>query len=85
MSVTIDIPPAIEAQAVTYERETGVSLETLFIDYLRERFLQRQKAKGASLVRKLREIRSNQPKLEGEPYRFCRQDAYEEPIDDRVS
>ena len=67
MSVTMNIPPALEVQAANYERETGETLEMLFVDCLRDRFLQNQKAKGAELVRRLHAIRNRQPVLTGNP------------------
>lgn len=80
MSVTMNIPPALEVQAAKYERETGVTLEMLFVDCLRDRFLQNQKARGAELVRRLHAIRNSQPVLTGKPYRFNRADAYDEEV-----
>ena len=77
MSVTMNIPASIEAQAIRFEKETGMSIESLFVDYLRERFLSAQKAKGPELVRRLRQIRERQPVLTGAPYVFHREDAYE--------
>ena len=80
MSIMIDVPPALEVQTACYVRENGTSLEAMFVEYLQERLRKSQKAKGVDLIRKLRAIRDDQPKLEGEPYRFRRQDAYEEEL-----
>ena len=80
MSIMMNIPPALEVQTACYMRENGTSLETMFVEYLQERLRKNQKAKGADLIRKLRAIRDDQPKLEGEPYQFHRQDAYEEEL-----
>lgn len=80
MSIMMNIPPVLEAQTASLMREGENSLESLFVEYLWKRLQENQKAKGAGLIRKLRAIRAEQPKLEGEPYRFRRQDAYEEEI-----
>ena len=80
MSIMIDMPPAMVDEAREYATAQGTTLERMFLDYLQERFLKAQKNRGADLVRKLHAIRGAQPKLEGAPYRFCRQDAYEEDL-----
>jgi len=77
MSVTMNIPPSIEAQAVKYADETGVSLESMFLDYLRDRLQKAQKSKGPELIRRLRAIREKQPALTGAAYVFRREDAYD--------
>lgn len=78
MSLTMNIPASIEAQVAKYAKETGTSLESMFVDYLRERCLSAQKAKGPELIRRLRTIRERQPALTGAPYVFRREDAYED-------
>ena len=80
MSIMMNIPPVLEAQTASLMREGENSLESLFVEYLWKRLQESQKAKGAGLIRKLRAIRAEQPKLEGAPYRFRRQDAYEEVL-----
>ena len=80
MSIMMNIPPVLEAQTASLMREGENSLESLFVEYLWKRLQESQKAKGAGLIRKLRAIRAEQPKLEGAPYRFRRQDAYEEEL-----
>jgi len=77
MSVTMNIPPSIEAQAVKYADETGASLESMFIDYLRDRLQRAQRSKGPELIRRLRAIREKQPVLMGAAYVFRRADAYD--------
>ena len=77
MSLTLNIPASVEAQAVKYGTDTGETLESMFLDYLRERFRLAQKAKGPELIRRLRMIREKQPVLTGAPYVFRRADAYD--------
>lgn len=80
MSIMMTIPPALEVQTASYVQENGTSLEAMFLEYLRDRLQKNQRSKGSELIRKLRAIREEQPKLEGEPYRFRRQDAYDEVL-----
>lgn len=80
MSIMMTIPPALEVQAANYVQENETSLEAMFVEYLRERLQKSQRAKGSELIRELRAIRAEQPVLAGEPYRFCRQDAYDEVL-----
>ena len=78
MCMMIDVPPAIESKVADYEKATGRSVRQMFIDYL-QRELARQE-EGRERVRRFRELLARQTPLQGEPYKFCRADAYDEEL-----
>ena len=85
MSLTINLPPAMEREARGYQMLEGTTLEQMFLDYLRKEFERKRAA-----VRRVEDVdewesqfdelvESSSVGLEGtEPYKFNRADAYPE-------
>ena len=80
MSITIDIPPALVQEIRDFEKTTGQSVDTLFIDFFnREVRRSRERAAWrADFDRLVKECAKCLPG--GEPYKFNRADAYEETL-----
>ena len=78
MCMTLNIPPAIEAGVVDYEKSSGKTVEQVVIDYLTKEFAEQKKREN--LARQFEELVEHQTPLEGEPYKFRREDAYDEEL-----
>ena len=77
MSITIDLPPAIEKEACDYMTVQGTTLERMFLDYLATELKRRREVN--EVMSKLDElVRSTSSRLKGEAYKFSRADAYPE-------
>ena len=78
MCMMLDVPPAIEAGVVDYEKSSGKTVEQVVIDYLTKEFAEQKKREN--LARQFEELVEHQTSLEGEPYKFRREDAYDEEL-----
>lgn len=78
MCMMLNVPPAIEAGVADYEKSSGKTVEQVVIDYLIKEFDEQKKRE--MLARQFEELVANQTPLEGEPYKFRRQDAYDEEL-----
>ena len=78
MCMILEVPPAIETQVSEYEKATGRSLRQMFLDYLQKEFNRREE--GRLRVQRFHELLARKTKLTGAPYRFRRQDAYDEEL-----
>ena len=78
MCMMLDVPPAIETQVADYERATGRSLRQMFLEYLQKELDRREE--GRKRVQRFHELLARKTKLIGAPYRFRRQDAYDEEL-----
>ena len=78
MSMTLDVPSVIESRVVNYEKLTGRSVRQMLIDYLQKELDRADE--GQLRVKRFRELLSRKTKLTGTPYRFRRQDAYDEAL-----
>lgn len=80
MSITIDIPPAVVQEIRDYEKSTGRSVETMFVDFVEREFRRsRERAMWeADFDRLVKECAKRLPGKE--PYKFKRDDAYEETL-----
>ena len=78
MCMMLNIPPAIEAGVVDYEKSSGRSVESLLIDCLQKEFAKQRKRD--LLASQFDAFVDSLPKLEGEPYKFRRADAYDEEL-----
>jgi len=77
MSITIDLPPAMEKEARDYVTVRGTTFERMFLDYLASELKRRREAN--EVMSKLDElVRSTSSRLTGEAYKFNRADAYPE-------
>ena len=77
MSITIELPPAMEKEACDYVTVQGTTFERMFLDYLATELKRRREAN--EVMSKLDElVRSTSSRLTGEPYKFNRADAYPE-------
>ena len=77
MSITIDLPPAMEKEACDYVTVQGTTFERMFLDYLAAELKRRREAN--EVMSKLDElVRSTSSRLKGEAYKFNRADAYPE-------
>ncbi|MBQ6010183.1 MAG: hypothetical protein IJL17_16750 [Kiritimatiellae bacterium] len=82
MSVVIDLPPVMAQEAKGFANIEGISLEKMFLDCIAAE-LARRRASKDSLDEWEREFKSLVGQSEGrlsEPYKFRRQDAYEEVL-----
>lgn len=76
MSITINLPPALEKEAQIYMQLEGKTLEEMFLIYLQREFQRRREAEEA--VAELDALlEKSKGRLKGEPYQFNRADAYE--------
>ena len=78
MCKMLDVPAAIETRIADYEKATGRSLQQMFLDYLQKELDRREE--GRKRVQRFHELLAKKTKLTGEPYRFRRQDAYDEEL-----
>ena len=78
MCMTLNIPSAIESQVARYEESSGRTVEALIIDCLQKEFANQRKRER--LAQDFEAFVDSLPKLEGEPYKFCRADAYDEEL-----
>ena len=78
MCMMLDVPPAMEARVADYEKATGRSLRQMFLDYLQKELDRREE--GRKRVQRFHELLARKTKLTGAPYRFRRQDAYDEEL-----
>ena len=77
MSITIDLPPAMEQEAREYAAAHGTTLERMFLAFLENELKKWREAKAA--MSKLDElIKETSMPLTGEAYKFNRADAYPE-------
>ena len=82
MSVVIDLPPVLAQEAKGVAPLNGISVEAMFLDCIAAELARRRAAKD-SLDEWEREFKSLVEQSEGrlsEPYKFRRQDAYEEAV-----
>ena len=78
MCMMLNIPPAIEASVMDYEKSSGKTVEQVVIDYLTKEFAEQKKRE--ILARRFEELVEHQTPLEGAPYKFRREDAYDEEL-----
>lgn len=78
MSVTLQVPPAMENEAREYAAFCGLSMEEIVFDCLRRVIRERRmRQKRASDLEAF--VRCNGVNT-GEPHRYTRSDAYEEEL-----
>jgi hypothetical protein len=78
MSLTIQVPPTMEQEALAYAEMRGVTLETILVECLRrEMDARREREQRISDFESF--VDSHSVDL-GHSYRFSRQDAYDEGI-----
>ena len=77
MSITIDIPPAMEKEACDYVTVQGTTFERMFLDYLATQ-LKRQREANEVMSEFDELVQSTSSRLTGEAYKFNRADAYPE-------
>ena len=76
MSITIDLPPAMEKEACDYVAVQGTTFERMFLDYLAAELKRRREAD--EVMSRLDELaKKTGARLTGEAYKFNRADAYE--------
>ena len=78
MSVTINLPPAMEKKAQGYSMLEGTTLERMFLAYL-ERELERRQEVDA-VMDEFDALVKETSKRRDAPYVFSRADAYGEPL-----
>ena len=78
MCMMLDVPTSIEDRVADYEKTTGRSLQQMFIDYLKKELDRAEE--GRQRVKRFQELLARKTKLTGAPYRFRRQDAYDEEL-----
>ena len=78
MCMMLDLPSSIETRVADYEKATGRSLRQMFLDYLQKELDRREE--GRIRVHRFHELLAKKTKLTGAPYRFRRQDAYNEEL-----
>ncbi|MBR1836681.1 MAG: hypothetical protein IJ783_05285 [Kiritimatiellae bacterium] len=80
MPITIDIPPAVVQEIRDYEKSTGRSVSSMFVDFV-EREVRRARETADWMARLDRLVLESSSRLPGpEPYRFNRADAYPEDV-----
>ena len=82
MSIMIDLPPAMAQEAREYATVQGTTIESMLFDCIAAEIARRRAAKK-SLDEWEREFTALVEQSEGrlaEPYKFNRQDAYEEAL-----
>jgi hypothetical protein len=78
MSLTIQVPPAMEQEALAYAQMRGTTLEAILFECLkREMDERRAREKRISDFESF--VDSHSVDL-GHPYKFARQDAYDEEL-----
>ena len=78
MSYTMTMEPDLRCRAEAYAARQGMTLDGLIRAYLAT--VVKYETRGERRARELHEFIAAQPKREGEPYKFSRQDAYDEEI-----
>ena len=82
MSYTMTMEPEVEREATAYAAYRGFSMEQL-LRYCIEKVVREELRKRSERARRVAEFESfveaNAVDI-GEPYKFCRQDAYEDEI-----
>lgn len=78
MSYTMTMEPDLKRKAEAYAARQGMTLDGVIRAYLVT--IVTHETRGERRARELREFIAAQPKRDGAPYRFCRQDAYDEEI-----
>ena len=78
MCMMLDVPSTIESRVANYEKLTGRSVQQMLIDYLQKELDRLDE--GRVRVGRFREMLARKTKLSGTPYRFRRQDAYDEEL-----
>ena len=76
MSITIDIPPAIEKEACDYVAVQGTTFERMFLDYLAAELKRRRDLDAA--MSEFDALVETTSKRRDTPYAFNRADAYAE-------
>ena len=82
MSIMINIPPAMAQEAREYATVQGTTLERMFLDFIAAEIARRRAAKKSrdeweQAFKAL--VKQSEGRL-AEPYKFTRQDAYEETL-----
>ena len=82
MSIMIDIPPAMAQEVREYATVQGATLERMLLDYIAAEIARRRAAKKSheEWEREFEELVKKSEGRLSEPYRFTRQDAYEEVL-----
>lgn len=84
MSLTINLPPAMEKDAQSYTTLEGTTLEQMFLDYLKKEFERSRERRRVTEMdeweSRFDELveKSSAGQMETEPYKFNRADAYPE-------
>ena len=78
MSYTMTMEPDLRRKAEAYAARQGMTLDGIIRAYLVT--IVAHETRGERRARELHEFIAAQPKLEGLPYKFSRQDAYDEEI-----
>ena len=78
MPITIDLPPAVVQEIREYEKSTGRSVSTMFVDFV-EREVRRARVASDWKARFDRLVEETSRRRDA-PYRFCRADAYAESM-----
>ena len=78
MSVTINLPPAIEKKAQGYSMLEGTTLERMFLAYLERELEHRQEVDA--VMGEFDALVKETSKRRDAPYVFSRADAYGEPL-----
>ncbi len=71
------MPPVMERKVRNYVAVKGTTIERMVFRFLENEVIHRQKTEAQCRVRRFRDLVARQTRLEGEPYVFHRQDAYE--------
>jgi hypothetical protein len=78
MSYTLTMEPDLKQKAEAYAARQGATLDGIIRAYLVS--VVQYETRGEQRARELHELIAAQPRLTGEPYKFSRQDAYDEEI-----
>ncbi len=78
MSYTMTMEPDLKFKAEAYAARQGKTLDGIIRAYLVA--VVRNETRGERRARELHELVGSLPKLQGEAYKFNRQDAYDEGI-----
>lgn len=75
MGLTIEIPSEMEHEAIAYAKMRGKTLEVILLENLKREIEEHRSRERR--VKAFEALVDNLPRLEGEPYKFKRQDAYD--------
>ena len=80
MPITIDIPPALVQEINDYEKATGLTIDSLFADFIQQKLnhLRKRAEWRARFDELVKECANNLPGKKA--YKFNRDDAYEETL-----